>query len=123
VNFLPRSIVRWFLQQDRSRLLAFETFFFAASLPRLLSTAFRRPDFRGRDHIRRTVGQLLYVGRLVMRDWLNRRDRSATPAVQTTTPSAARPTLPVGVAAGAAAGDSPTIVGRRSGGKIAAVGR
>src|SRR5262249_30714671 len=112
-----------FLQKERSRLIAFESFFFAASLPRLLSTAFRRPDFRGRDHIRRTVGQLFYIGRLVARDWRNRRDRNVTPVVQTVAPSAARPTLPGGVASSAPAADAPTIVGRRSGGKIAAVGR
>src|SRR5262249_6195933 len=116
VNFLPRWVVRWFLEKDRSRLIAFESFFFAASLPRLLSTAFRRPDFRGRDHIRRTVGQLFYIVRLVTRDWRNRHDRSVTTAVQTVAPSAARPTRPAGVAAGAPAADAPTIVGRRSGG-------
>jgi hypothetical protein len=125
VNFLPRSVVRWFLQKDRSRLLAFESFFFAASLPRLLSTAFRRPDFRGRDHIRRTVGQLVYIVRLVMRDWCNRHDLGGrvVPAAQTVTPSVARPTPPVAVTPSASGVDAPTIVGRRSGGKIAAVGR
>jgi hypothetical protein len=43
--------------------------------------------------------------------------------VQTVAPSAARPTLPGGVAPSTPAVDGPTIVGRRSGGKIAAVGR
>ena len=125
VNFLPRSVVQWFLKNERSRLISFESFFFAASLPRLFSTAFRRPDFRGRDHIRRTVGQLLYIGRLVTRDWFNRRDPGVgvTPAAHTAAPNGSRPPLPVGVTAGATAADSPTIVGRRSGGKIAAVGR
>jgi len=60
-----------------------------------------------------------------MRDWLDRRDRSGsvTPAPRTVVPSATRPTLPGGATPSVPAVDSPTIVGRRSGGKIAAVGR
>jgi anaerobic magnesium-protoporphyrin IX monomethyl ester cyclase len=69
LNFLPRAVVELLLR-DPARVdrIAFESFFLSSSLPRILSTLFRRPDFRGRDHVRRMALQLLYIARLAWRD-------------------------------------------------------
>ena len=114
INFLPRSVVAWFLRGRRARWLALESFFLSASLPRLLSTGFRRPDFRGRDHVRRIVHQLIYIVRLVVRDWRNpghlRAPRHEVPVAGRPTPL----TPPVSQPAIAAR----ALLGRRSGGKL-----
>jgi hypothetical protein len=119
LNFLPKRFVDGLVKHPtRIDWFAWESFFFAASLPRLLSTMFRRPDFRGRDHIRRMLGQMLYIGRLVGRDWW----RGAAPSAQASprTPQPEPPAWPPP----AGGDDSPRtdriVVGRRSGGKITA---
>ena len=89
--------------------IALESFFLSSSVPRLLSAGFRRPDFRGRDHVRRMYGQFLYIARLVWRDRRNRRDRDVRPR-------------PVEVLPNAKAAPQRKLLGRRSGGKIAAAG-
>tara|TARA_B100000678_G_scaffold282674_1_gene281874 strand:- start:120 stop:1784 length:1665 start_codon:yes stop_codon:yes gene_type:complete len=76
LNFLPRSVVRYLLRKGRLDWFASESFFLSSSLPRLLSTVFRRPDFRGRDHIRRTLSQARYILKLVLRDRRETRDRT-----------------------------------------------
>ncbi|PYP99754.1 MAG: hypothetical protein DMF83_29930 [Acidobacteria bacterium] len=122
LNFLPRRFVDGLVKNPpRVDWFAWESFFFAASLPRLLSTIFRRPDFRGRDHIRRMVGQVFYIARLVARDW--RRERTSVQAPQATN-GFARPEprpWPVPAADGPdTAHPDRVVVGRRSGGKITA---
>jgi pyruvate-formate lyase-activating enzyme len=109
LNFLPRPVVAFFLRGDRTRWLAWESFFLSSSLPRLLSTAFRRPDFRGRDHVRRLAHQLLYIVRLALRD---RRNQRRSPG---------REPQPIAVPAHATAGEAPAsrvLLARRSGGKL-----
>jgi hypothetical protein len=78
----------------------------------MLSTVFRRPDFRGRDHVRRMRGQLLYIAQLVLRDW--RRGGAGRDAeLDALVAEGAPPPREV---------DPETVVlGHRSGGKIAAV--
>jgi radical SAM superfamily enzyme YgiQ (UPF0313 family) len=114
LNFLPRGVVAFFLRGDRVRWLAHESFFMSSSLPRLLSTAFRRPDFRGRDHVRRMAYQVAYIVRLVVRDWRNR-PRWSGPAPR----AIALPETPGAMpapAGGAVAGR--LLLGRRSGGRL-----
>jgi pyruvate-formate lyase-activating enzyme len=114
LNFLPRGLVRFFAHGTRARWLATGSFFLSSSLPRLLSTAFRRPDFRGRDHVRRTAHQLLYIARLVLRDW-----RRSTGGLS---PSRAGVGAAPGRGGSATRRDSTSrpYLGRRSGGRIVA---
>lgn len=141
LNFLPRSLVDFLLRRPSLiHRLGFSSFFLSSSLPRMLSTAFRRPDFRGRDHIRRLVGQLVYIGQLVLRD-LRRGGAApalaARPRVRVPSPILAEPRdAPAGLAvppspdganiavmsAAPAAVEARVLVARRSGGKVYAVG-
>jgi radical SAM superfamily enzyme YgiQ (UPF0313 family) len=108
LNFLPRPLVAFFLRKDRTRWIAWESFFVSSSLPRLLSTVFRRPDFRGRDHLRRTVHQLLYIVRLTLRDWRHQRGGPE--------PESVRPVASVEPVA--AVPGQRTLLARRSGGQV-----
>lgn len=116
--FLPKRVVSWFLEKpERVNSVAFESYVFAAALPRLIATFIRRPDFRGRDHLRRLVGQYIYIWKIVAQDYLtHRRDRKAgiveaeVPVGASATHSAALRATPSG-----------TLVGRRTGGKVYAV--
>jgi radical SAM superfamily enzyme YgiQ (UPF0313 family) len=112
LNFLPPRVVRWFLHGDRVDKVAWESFVISSTVPRMLSTVFRRPDFRGRDHVRRMRGQLFYIARLVLRDW--RRGGAGRDAeLDALVANGAPPPREI---------DPETVVlGRRSGGKIAAV--
>jgi pyruvate-formate lyase-activating enzyme len=124
LNFLPRGLVRLFVRDpERVRWVTLRSFFLSSSLPRLLSTAFRRPDFRGRDHVRRFVNQLVYIARLVWRDARRQlAGRAGAAGV------AARERPAAAAAGGPSAAPVPaaahvrTLVGRRSGGKVYAVG-
>lgn len=115
LNFLPRPVVRFFLKDpQRVDRVAFPSFFLSSSLPRMLSTAFRRPDFRGRDHIRRLLNQLVYIAKLVWRD-ARRKGGAVSP---TYVPAVNPPER----AAASVSAETRTMVGRRSGGKVYAVG-
>jgi len=120
LNFLPRMVVKFFLPRHRAQWVATSSFFFSSSLPRLLATVFRRPDFRGRDHVRRTVQQLVYIGKLSWRDWLRQRRLSGRAAAQTLVKEA--PSLPPMSTTTAPVERMPVsgrpYLGRRSGGKV-----
>lgn len=120
LNFLPRGFVDGLVKNpSRVDRFAWQSFFFAASLPRLVSTVFRRPDFRGRDHIRRMLGQVLYIGRLVARDWW--RQRGVAPSPQASNGFAVPPPRPPAPGAGPETARPDLVaLGRRSGGKISA---
>ena len=113
LNFLPPAMVDFLLEGDRIRWLAVESFFLSTALPRLLSTTFRRPDFKGRDHVRRQGMQLAYIARLAWRDWQRQRRLGVHEPVSAPARTERVPVVATG---------SRAIVGRRSGGKIAALG-
>jgi hypothetical protein len=130
LNFLPRRLVDFFLRKDRVRWVAFESFFLSSTLPRLLSTVFRRPDFRGRDHVRRMVMQLVYIAQLVWRDLVGdgrrpgRRPDAWPIRVEASRAADGAPGLTPGLAAMQslpAPAARRTFLGRRSGGKVFAV--
>ena len=133
LNFLPRRLAGFLLRRDRVRWLAFESFFLSASLPRILSAFSRRADFRGRDWLRRLRAQMIYIARLLVRDWRHERARlgaatvgTARPrAVETESPASTLSSLPpahVVPLATPAMAPGRAVVGRRSGGKVVAVG-
>jgi anaerobic magnesium-protoporphyrin IX monomethyl ester cyclase len=111
LNFLPRRVIDFFLHGERIRWVAIKSFFLSSSLPRLLSTLVRRPDFRGRDHVRRTRMQLAYIARIAWRDWRRGGHRPLLPESAEAPRSAPTSTA-----------TSRAVIGRRSGGKVAAVG-
>jgi anaerobic magnesium-protoporphyrin IX monomethyl ester cyclase len=117
LNFLPRPVVAWFLKNDRARLVATSSYFLSSSLPRLLSTFFRRPDFRGRDHVRRTAQQLVYIAKLAWQDWRHGSEASAPQPVARTADAAIPHVVPAATVDHGAAATRPYL-GRRSGGKV-----
>ena len=110
LNFLPRRVVDFLLVGNRIEWVAWESFFFSQSVPRLLSVITRRPDFRGRDHLRRLRGQLVYILKLAWRDWRARGDGGGPGALPA--PAIFDGRQPV----------RGVLVGRRSGGRVVAVG-
>lgn len=67
INFLPKRVVAALLEGERIEWISINSFFLSSSLPRLVSTIFRRPDFRGRDHLRRTFGLFVYIAKLAIK--------------------------------------------------------
>ena len=116
LNFLPRRVVDFFLIKNRVGWVATSSFFLSSSLPRLLSTLFRRSDFRGRDHVRRTWGQLFYIIRLLARDLVQQTRQRRPPR------TAPLPSRLAGAGARATPATARMFLGRRSGGKVYASG-
>jgi pyruvate-formate lyase-activating enzyme len=125
LNFVPRWVVAFLLRQPRRvARMGLESFFLSSSLPRILSTIFRRPDFRGRDHLRRSRGQLIYIARL---SWRDARRRLRRGVARTTSDLALSRAVEVPEALPAGTGARPettrVLVGRRSGGGVYAAAR
>lgn len=116
--FLPKRVVNWFLEKpERVNSVAFESYVFAAAMPRLIATFIRRPDFRGRDHLRRLLGQYVYIWKIVAKDYFTRRRDRKNGVSEVEVPVGASATHAEAVRAE----PGGTLVGRRTGGKVYAV--